>query len=452
MYQHLFRKHIFPVFEEVIKKRSTCKYLEEYENQQWWSLEKLEELQLKKLKLLLAHAYNHVPYYFDLWNRIKFNPNDLSTVKDLEQLPFLTKEIIKENYSKLISEKYKDRYFEKSTGGSTGVPLHFAYSQESYSRRNAVMWRGYTWAGLPPGKKSIYLWGTSLGNVSFKEKIKDDLYNRFFNRTIMSCFDLNDLAFEEYVKKLNYINKKNPCVLVSYVNPIFQFAIWLKNNKKLNYSPESIITGAEPLHDYQREEIEKVFACKVFNSYGCREVMLIASECEKHSGMHINIDHLVAESVNNKGDVVKNVTGELSITDLHNYAMPFIRYKNEDLVSINETQCSCGRGLPIMSKVEGRVLDCIKTVNGNILPGEFFPHFFKDFRGIQEFQVVQDRLEKLDIYIIKNVEFSLNDENSISVEICKILGEKIDIRFHYVDDIPLTKSGKRRVTISNIRL
>ena len=448
MYELLFRQVLFPVHESWIKRRDTCGYIKEYNQQQWWDLEKLQSLQLEKLKKLLFYAYEHVPFYTRSWNEISFTPNDFQELKDIENLPYLTKELIKENFNELISIPHKNNYLEKSTGGSTGTPLKFAYTQESYSRRNAVMWRGYTWANLPPGRKSMYLWGTHIGESSYLGRFKDDLYNRYYNRSILSCFNLEKSKIEKYVK---IINKNKPKVIVSYVNPIYCLAEWIKDSGLKIYHPESIITGAEPLLDYQRKLIEEVFECDVFNTYGCREVMLIASECSDYKNMHINTDHLIVEAVNSHGVCVKDELGELVLTDLHNYGMPFIRYKNEDLVSINDETCSCGRGLPLMNKIEGRILDCIKTVNGKILPGEFFPHYLKDFRGIEKFQVIQNELTKLCVNIVVNDKFSDSDFTIISREICNALGKEMSVEFNHVSNISQSVSGKHRVTISNIK-
>jgi len=447
MYERFFRSVLFPFFERNIKKRDTNLYLFEYNQQQWKSLDELQSIQLEKLKKLLFHAYETVPYYRQVWDEIDFHPKLVMSADDIKHIPALTKTDISNNFDRLLSELHKSNYLSKSTGGSTGAPMHFAYSQESFSRRNAVMWRGYSWAKLLPGKKSIYLWGTSIGEESLRSKIKDSLYNKFYNRTMLSCFEMPDATMNRYVK---YLNKSSADVLVSYVNPVYYFAQWVLDNNIRIDTLKSIITGAEPLHEYQREIIEKAFDCDVYNTYGCREVMLIASECEYKEGLHINIDHLVIEAVDNNNQHVLDAPGELLITDLHNYAMPLIRYKNEDIVTLSSKKCNCGRGLPLMSNVQGRVLDVIRTIEGKILPGEFFPHFFKDFHAIEKFQVIQNEITKLDIKIIVKDNFQSHELTEIKKQIKAAVGDKMKLNVSIVEEIPLTPSGKHRVTISNI--
>ena len=447
MYEIIFRKIVFPILEKVLNSRNTCSYLKEYEQQQWWDKDRLHELQLQKLKKLLAYAERNVPYYRDTWGEIGFSSFDVNSVEDIKELPFLTKDIIKANYKDLIAIPHRSAVLEKSTGGSTGVPLKFSYTNESYSRRNAVMWRGYTWAGLPPGKKAMYIWGTNFDSVSHFMRAKDVIFNRLYNRSILSCFNLTEENMCDFISE---INKKKPPVVVSYVNPVYLLAKWVSKNGQLIHKPLSIITGAEPLLEYQRSLIEEVFGCKVFNTFGCREVMLIASECDHKSGMHINIDHLVVESVGCSGESVIDGVGDLVVTDLHNYGMPFIRYKNEDLVKLSSKSCSCGRGLPLMGKVEGRVLDCIRTPNGRVLPGEFFPHFFKDYPSIEKFQVIQEELTIININLVVNSEYSAQEQGIIINKITDALGNAIKVDVNIMSDIPTTSSGKHRVTISKI--
>ena len=446
MYESVFQRLLFPLFEG-IKGRSTAKYIVEYREQQYWPYEDILALQEKKLKKLIEYSYQFVPYYRKLWRKLGLTPKDFQTINDLERLPVLTKQIIKENYAELISEEYKNNHLTKTTGGSTGIPLSLAYTQESYSRRNAVMWRGYSWAKLPPGRKALYFWGTSIGSGNQILNFKESLYNRFYNRYLISCFNLDASRFKKIVKQINQIK---PEVIVSYVNPIYALACWVNDNNIRIHNPLSIITGAEPLYEYQREAIEKAFKTDVFNTYGCREVMLIASECQHKKGLHMNIDHLVIESLDVDQKNILGQLGELAITDLHNYAMPFIRYKNEDLISISHRSCSCSINLPLMDLVEGRVLDCIKTSDGKILPGEFFPHFLKDFKGIEKFQVVQNDITSLEINLVANDELNASDLKRIEHEVITALGKNIRLDIKIVSNIPLTKSGKHRVTISNI--
>ncbi|MEY8214559.1 MAG: phenylacetate--CoA ligase family protein, partial [Colwellia sp.] len=252
---------------------------------------------------------------------------------------------------------------------------------------------------------------------------------------------------DKYVQE---INDYCPETIVSYVNPLYEVAKYINKTQSKVHSPKSLLTGAEPLYEYQRIEIERAFNSKVYNTYGCREFMLIAAECEKQQGLHINIDHLVVETLDEHNKAVKGEAGDIVITDLMNYGMPLIRYVNGDRATLSDTSCGCGNPLPMIEKVNGRKLDVIKTISGQMIPGELFPHLFKEFNGLIKFQVKQSDIKSLDIYLVTNEEFNNSALSAIKNEINKYSKQELILNFHMVNDIPLTSSGKYRVTISEL--
>ena len=200
------------------------------------------------------------------------------------------------------------------------------------------------------------------------------------------------------------IDDYRPQVIVGYVGPLVRLAQWLLDTGRRVAAPRSIIGAAESLHEFQREIIERAFGCPAYNTYGCREFMLIASECERREGLHVNADHLVVELQRHPGAPVTE-PGEVVITDLFNYGMPFVRYLNGDVATASDHVCSCGRGLPLLQRVDGRLLDAIRTPAGHLLPGEFFPHMLKDVPGLRRFQLVQHRLDRLELALVCDERF-----------------------------------------------
>lgn len=446
MYAYLLRHFIMPVYEK-IKGKNLLHFIDHYQHHLTWSPEQLEAYQWVELKALLQHAYDNTDYYPKVWAQAGFNSvDDIKSMADFAKLPVVTKSDIAENYQALVA-KNSTKNIKKATGGSTGQPFRFELNIDSNTRREAVMWRGYGWLGAGLGQKTLYLWGADIGETTLFKTIKTNLYHRFYNRKMLNSFAMNSNNMADYV---NDINSYRPTALVSYVNPLFELARYIIDNKLSVYSPKTILTGAEPLHSFQREVIEKAFNCNVYDTFGCREFMLMSAECQQHKKLHINSDHLVVETLNEQGDSVTDTSGDLVITDLYNYGMPLIRYVNGDRATLINQTCGCGNPLPLMSSVDGRKLDIIKTPSGKTIPGELFPHLFKEFTGIVRFQVKQSKLNELNIFIIANKTFSTEDELKISEEINKYANNELALLFQYVDDIPLTVSGKHRVTICEV--
>ncbi|WP_199099443.1 phenylacetate--CoA ligase family protein [Dyella sp. ASV21] len=446
-YEKAFRRVLFPVYESGIRRRGTLAWLAEYEHNQWLSPNQLESLQWERLKRLLEHCYREVPYYQRQWKALGITPDDIRNRDDYARLPMLTKADIRAQGDDLKAQSWRDRMLYKNTSGSTGEPLRFGYTRESNDRRNAVMFRGYGWAGSPPGRRSLVMWGGGLGNPTLARRWKDQLYHAAFGRRIVNSFHMTEANMSEYA---DLIDSYRPEVLAGYFSPLLRLAQWLLDTGRRVHSPKAFIVNGEAMHEFQREIVEKAFGCPAFNTYGCREFMMIAGECDQHKGMHVNMDHLLVERVQPPDAHLAPLTGEAVVTDLFNYGMPFIRYATGDLITASPQLCACGRGLPLITQVEGRMLDAIRTPDGRILPGMFFPFLLKEVPGVRQYQVVQRQLDRLDVSLVRGDAFNDDSLAMIHREIRKVLGDSIEVACHFVDDIPLTRSGKTRLTISEL--
>jgi phenylacetate-CoA ligase len=446
MYASILRRFLMPLYE-LIKGKDLLENINNYESHLAWDKEELDNYQWVELKKLLAHAFEHTSFYPRVWAEVGIHSvDDIKSMADFAKLPVVTKDDIAQHYTDLVADNAKNN-IKKATGGSTGQPFRFELNIDSNTRREAVMWRGYGWLGAGLGQKTLYLWGADIGQPTLFKTIKNTLYHQFYNRKILNSFAMNADNMGSYVDE---VNTYRPTALVSYVNPLYELARFIINNKIKVYSPKTILTGAEPLHDFQRDTIEQAFKCNVYDTFGCREFMLMSAECQEHKNLHINSDHLVVETLNDKGDSITGSTGDLVITDLYNYGMPLIRYVNGDRATLIDESCGCKNPLPVMSSVDGRKLDIIKTPSGKIIPGELFPHLFKEFTGITRFQVKQTELSSLQIFLITNENFSDDDKQKINDEINKYASNELALVFNLVDDIPLTVSGKHRVTICEV--
>lgn len=445
-YETAFQRVLYPAYERGLRGRHTLDWLASYERDQWLTPEQIAALQWERLHRLLEHCYRDVPFYRQRWTRAGIAPADLRGLDDFARLPVLTKADIREHFDELKASSLRGVLLYKATGGSTGEPVRFGYTRESNDRRTAVMWRGYRWAGSRMGRRTLYLWGGAVGTPTRAHQWKERVFNAAFARRILNSFHMRDDNLAEYA---DAIEQYRPEVIVAYVGPLVRLAQWLLDQGRvLRHRPASIVCGAEALHDFQRDMIERAFGCPAFNTYGCREVMLIAAECEHRHGLHINADHLVVELLDDNGAPADS--GKVVLTDLFNYGMPLIRYVNGDMATRATHACACGRGLPLLARVDGRVLDAIRTPDGRYLPGEFFPHMLKEVPGVQRFQLVQRRLDRLDLSIVPGRAFRADSLAFIRAEAGKVLGDAVELQCHMVDDIPLTPSGKLRVTVSEL--
>lgn len=442
----IIAKHILYPIGETFLGTKMLRYLKELEETQWWSLERLQELQNEKLRALIKHAYENVPYYRRIFEERGLTDKDIQTVEDLPKLPVLTKNDIRQNFADLIAkDSSKRKPFLNATAGSTGEPLKYYIDMEVASISWAGMLRGWEWAGYKLGDKRATIAGSSL--VTDKPAFNKRARNLIERNLKLSALDMSKERMASYTIKITSYKSK---FLRGYPSAIYVFAEFLREKGINSIQPKAIFTTAEMLLPQHREVIEKQFGCKVFDQYGCYDGGLQAMECSEHCGFHISVEKVIMEFVDEDNKPVPaGCSGEILATDLYNYTMPFIRYAVGDMGVFADEQCSCGRGLPLMKSLEGRTTDLIVFNNGVTLSGPALTLVFKDCH-IRQYQVIQEAKDKLVIKVIKAEHYSDRDTEHFLGIIKAHAGEGVEIETYFVDEIPTTKAGKWRFIISKI--
>ena len=442
-----FRQAAIYCFETHAKRRNTFRYWRELEGTQWLPRSELAQLQVAALRGLLEHAAAYCPYYRGRWLELGLRPGDFTCLEDFRRWPVVTKDTIREHRPAMRSTCPSVKSFAKTTGGSSGVPLEFDVSTGSQERRMAASYRGYAWAGAAPGTKQFYLWGAPTADRPLWQQWKDWAYHRvLYRHYVLNTFHLSEDSVPKFLVALN---RFRPHAIVAYCNPLYEFAKSLKRRGSRPFSPRSIVVGAEKLHDFQRRLIEEVFQAPVFETYGCREFMLMGADCDRHDGLHLTAETLLIEILDEAGQPAPpGREGRVVVTDFYNYATPFIRYENGDRAIAGCEQCSCGRGLPLLRQVTGRILDILTTPDGRRVPGEFFVYLLKDYTNIERFQVVQEQPDLISLKIVPTSRWTPGDELGVEREVRKVTGEVVRLIIERVDEIPLTRSGKLQVVLN----
>lgn len=447
MISFLYRYLLLPGFETLYKRRKIFRYWKELESSQWRDPQELDRIQFQALRRLLTHAYTNCPYYRLQWEKKGLHPDGVKDTDDFHAWPLLSREDIQVNRKAMRGTIPGLRLMSKSTGGSSGIPLQFDLDADSNDRRVAASYRGYNWAGAGPGTKQLYLWGVPLGTSSRWHHWKDALYNRLQRRLVLNSFKLSEKTVPDF---LDQINSYRPEIIVAYTNPLFSLAQALEERAKEPFSPRAIVVGAEKLYPFQRVLIERVFRTPVFETYGSREFMLVGAECERHEGLHLTQEQLLVEIVDDNGKpTTDGEEGNVIVTDLYNYGMPFIRYMTGDRAIAGWERCSCGRGLPLLRQVVGRRLDILYTPDGRRIPGEFFPHLIKDFPTVKRFQVVQLEPTRIELRAVLGDGWSETDHLGLMNAIREVIGPTVHFEILPVKDIPLTPVGKLQVVINH---
>jgi phenylacetate-CoA ligase len=415
---------------------------ERLDESQYLSSDELLKRQFDDLKNILSYCHKHNNYYQDRFKDCGFDPENFKDFSDLEKLPILTKEDIRQAGDNLFSDGYnKNNCFYNRTGGSTGVPLRTYMDPPAVSLKKAATLRHNSWVGLVPGERAACVWGDTDKHQPFKVRLREKLTDRSF---YLETLKFDQEHIEEFLKK---IKKYSPPVLMGHAHSIFRLAEYVRDNNVDNISFKGVITTAMVMNDSERSTIETVFHSPVFNRYGCEELSIIASECEAHDGMHIFAEGLYVEVIKQE----KNQPGKLVITDLVNRAMPMIRYEIGDYAVMAEGDCSCGRGLPRLREVSGRIADFLYTPEKKPVFGiSILDTFIIHIPGFKQVQIVQNKYDLLDFYIVRDDSFSEDSLGLLKNNVAEIFGPNMHYETHFVDKIKQTERGKFRFSICNI--
>jgi phenylacetate-CoA ligase len=441
----LVRNVIYPAYR-FIRQDHVFTKLQELEKNQWLSKNELKELQWKKLELLLDYVYKNIPYYTQLFNELGLKPKDIQDPGDFRKIPILTKETIRNKSDMMISIDPSRKGIAANTGGSTGETLYFYKDLKADAYKKANLIRLNRWCGIDLGDKEVAFWGTPFDVGRAKrviKKIKEYMKNIIY----FSTFDMTEKTMLRYAKT---IQKFKPSLLRGYPSALFTFTNFLKKNNIIDIKPKAVISTGEKTFPFQRELMEEVFGREVYERYGSNEFGNLAHECAEHKGLHLIIDLYYVEVMKDNSPAEKGEIGEIIVTDLHNYFMPFLRYRIGDLGVLSDTQCKCGRGFPVMEGVEGRSFDMIVTPSGKTLGGFFWTFISRAVPGIRQFQIVQREKSSIDFKIVPDKTFTIESQQLLKKEIEKKAGKSFKVNFKILDKIPLTPSGKFRFIMSEI--
>jgi len=438
----------FPVYRKT-RGKAWSRELSAFRQKETLGYEEIKQIQWQKLKILISHAYENVPYYRGIMDQLSIVPEDIKSEEDFKKMPVLTKSDINKNFNSMIAQNInKKNLFMNSSGGSTGVSLNFYQDSLYNQKRIAGVYWGNALAGLNLGDPVAYIWGVD----DVRAGSRRDAMHRFLkNELILNCFNMRESDMLEFYKKLSALKIE---FIIGYANALYLFFKYLKSNKLKLSRVKSVISSAEVLDSRKRRFLEEECALNVFNRYGAREAGLISAECEAHNGMHVFTDGVYTEIIERPGlehDEGEDNCGDIVVTSLINYAMPFIRYRIEDIGCFAQNACSCGRGLPRLKSVIGRSTSIFTTADGRLMHGEYFTHLFYGLKEVEKFQFVQKDKKHYILKIVPSEGFNQTVLSPVLDKIKKALHTG-DVDVQLVNAIEPAKSGKYMFTVSEVPL
>lgn len=434
--------------------------LREFRHYDLMGREELRLLQEEKLRKLVRHCYENVPYYTKLFNRLGLNPEDIKTRDDLSKLPVLTKQVIRDNYADMQCKGINpSRLIKSSTGGSTGTPMQFCKDAKEWSGQKAATLRAWEWYGLHLGDKIF-----SLGGNSIVKKKKKFSYKNVYDEVIMRNFKHSsaDVTDEGMQKHYESLMKLQPKAIRGYGSSLYIFARYIEK-MQLPVCPITVVlTTGEVLVPEYRRKLEQVFNAPVYDEYGAGDGGILSHECTERNGLHIEESLCLIEITDKTGHPLPDgQVGYVTTTDLENYAFPFLRYQVGDMAYLLSEDCPCGKKSRRFGEVMGRAGRLVYNKQGvpispTMLPIMMYPNL--DYHNLES-QVLYNKIDKFqirqdkagDIQVLLKMKDKA-DENPAMYDFIvtnyrnHFVGSEVTLAF--VDEIPVLPSGKEDYCVS----
>jgi len=447
MYKGIVKNIIFPLHERIMG-RKTYEYLQTLEDAQWLSTEELEDLKFRKLKELLIHAKRNIPFYTECFRDTGFDPAKMQNIDDFKVLPILSKAEIRKNLDKMKWKACPGGLHRHNTGGSSGEPLVFYFDRRRQAYDAAARAMTHRWWDVDIGDKELYLWGSPL-EITKQDRIKD-LRDRLTNELLISAFEVST---DKVPGIMQQFRKFQPKCVFGYPSTIALFCqMAAKKNLRLDdVGVRVVFVTAEVLYDQQRHIIAEAFGgVPVVDGYGSREGGFISHQC-RDGTYHVMDPNYVIEYLKDGEEVEPGQDGEIVITHLDAWGMPFIRYRTGDVAQQGKGSCACGRGFSTMSNIQGRTTDFVVTPDGRWQHGLSVIYVVRDIEGVAEFKIIQEDVDDVRVLLRVHEDLYPDDGNNRIVEgFKKRMGKGVKVTIEIVDKISKDASGKYRYVVSKV--
>ena len=439
--------NIFFPLQEKLKGHTTQHVFREMERRQWMKPDDLREWQAQELRRFLMRIGATVPYYRELFAKCGFEPGTVNGIDDLRGLPLLDKPTIRANQEALRAQGSTKRLRRFNTGGSSGEPLIFFVSSERVSHDVAAKRRATRWWDVDIGDKELVIWGSPI-ELGAQDRLRV-LRDRLMRTELLSAFEMSEENLHRFVQRIRAVK---PAMLFGYPSSLTRIAEFAESEGVVlsDCGIRVAFVTSERLYDDQRLTMTRVYGCQIANGYGGRDAGFIAHECP-HGNLHITADDIVVEILTEDGRAASpGESGEIVVTHLRTADFPFVRYRTGDVGALSESTCSCGRGLPVLSRLDGRSTDFVVAANGTVLHGLALIYVLRDMPEVANFRIVQESLSKTTVEIVPRGDMSASVIAAIQHGFQARLGEQVEIDVDIVSQLLPEKSGKFRYVSSKI--
>lgn len=438
LYNRILENALLPL-GDLLLGTSFMRSLQQLRSYDLLSTDELDQLQLERLRQTLQHASERSLFY-----RERALSEQSDPVAWLKTFPILTKQDLREYTADILTRPMRG-LIRRSSSGSTGVQSSVYVTSHELSRQRAALAHWWNWGGYRIGEPMIQT-GMSLPR-GFVKAVKD----RLFRIQYVSAFSHRR---EQVVRLLRSLQGRTDFYLGGYASSLYLFAKIAEQEGIEGVRLKSVIAWGDHLFPHYRSTIERCFATRVYETYGCTEGLMIAAQRDIEP-LYIISPEIYLELLDDAGsEVPDGELGHVVVTSLSAKAMPLIRYRLGDLaIKLPAARYPEKRELcyPLLQKVLGRDTDIVKTRSGKYMIVHSFTGIFEHIPEIRQFRVLQRNLDEIMIEYIPDRGFQPSLLEDVTRKIHAGLGEQLPVHFKQVERIPATPSGKPQIIVSQLQ-
>ena len=421
----------------------TVKYWAWLQRSQWLKREQIVEIQARRLREMVNHAYRKVPFYRRLYDSVGVDVSSIKNARSIDRLPAINRQLVRSIplRERTAADTDLSVCLVRTTSGSTGAPITFLDDPDSASYRAALWLRRFWVFGVRPQHKAcVVVPGSRRGSMFSSTKGLSGWLLKGRVRRLSLAEDTDD--------HIRLISAWKPDVLVappSYYRTLIEFSERAGQSLHLKIA----LANGEMLSSSTRKLISDRLHARVFSTYGVAEAGPIAWECPTHSGYHVNAESSIVEFLRDGEQVRAGESGEVCVTNLWRKPTPMLRYLVGDVATFLDADCPCGRGLPLIKNIQGRALDFILTRNGSHISPLRIMYVLENVPGVAQYKVIQKSDYSIEL-LVKMQEVAVEPLLQALEQRCRQLFGDLPISVKWVDRIDAPKGHKLRVVESQL--
>lgn len=412
----------------------------QFEQTQWWSPERLLAHQLLQLQSLIDHAVKTVPFYRDRLGPVADLPPGKLTLERLRELPLLTRTDIQDAGNELVTRSLPKTHGQMSdvrTSGSTGRPVEVKGTRVTGLFFAALGLRYHLWHRRDLAGKCIAIKAMKPGQLSRRSAAWAPVTKTGPVLALSQSLPASTL--------LDKVIAEDPDYLSLFPSTLLELLRLSRESGKRPGRLRGVACESEVLEPEVRNLCEEHWGVPVTDGYSCEELNVIALQCPDHRHLHVQSENCLVEVLDDDGMPCEaGQSGSLVITSLNNFATPLIRYEVGDVAEVGPP-CPCGRGLPVLNRIAGRVRNLAILPSGDRIAPTFYTEPVLNELPIRQFQFVQKTVHEIETRLAVNRPLTAGEETRIGDFMNRGFGHEFQYRFVYMDEIPRLPSGKYEV-------